>query len=167
MSRALDEHEAKGILAGYGIPVVREIVARDAGEALAAARELGFPVVIKGLGPTLLHKTERSLVHLNITGERELKRAVQAVAREAADELEGILVQPCLFGRRELVAGFFRDPVFGPVVMFGIGGIFTEALKDISLRLAPLAEPDAEDMLDQIKAGLLLGPFRGEQAADR
>lgn len=167
MSRALDEHEAKGILAGYGIPVVREIVARDAGEALAAARELGFPVVIKGLGPTLLHKTERSLVHLNITGERELKRAVQAVAREAADELEGILVQPCLSGRRELVAGFFRDPVFGPVVMFGIGGIFTEALKDISLRLAPLAEPDAEDMLDQIKAGLLLGPFRGEQAADR
>jgi len=167
VGRALDEHEAKRILAGYGIPVVREIVARDAGEALAAARELGFPVVVKGLGPTLLHKTERSLVHLNICGERELKRAVQAVAREAADELEGILVQPCLSGRRELVAGFSRDPVFGPVVMFGIGGIFTEALKDISLRLAPLKESDAEDMLDEIKAGLLLGPFREEQPADR
>jgi acyl-CoA synthetase (NDP forming) len=166
-NKALSEYASKRILSEYGVPVVHEVVAKDAAEAFAAAREMGFPVVLKGLGSTLLHKTERSLVHLNITGEVELKHAVQAIILGAKDELEGILVQPYLLGRREFVAGFSRDPIFGPVIMFGIGGIFTEALADISMRIAPLNQSDAEEMLDEIKARRLLGPFRGEKGTDR
>jgi acyl-CoA synthetase (NDP forming) len=165
--KALSEYASKLLLAAYGIPVVREVVAKDAAGAVAAAQDMGFPVVLKGLGSTLLHKTERGLVHLNLTGKTAIERAARAIEREAKDELEGILIQPHLTGRREFVAGISRDPVFGPVVMFGIGGIFTEALSDIALRIAPLTAHDAGEMLEEIQARRLLGPFRGEQAADR
>ncbi|MCU0576998.1 MAG: acetate--CoA ligase family protein, partial [Desulfobacterota bacterium] len=151
----------------YGVPVVRDVLAGTVEEAVAAAMDMGFPVVLKGHGSTLLHKTERGLVHLNLTGKKDVERAARAIEREAKDELEGLLVQPHLTGRREFVAGIFRDPVFGPIVMFGIGGIFTEALADIALRVAPLTKRDAEDMLAEIKAQRLLGAFRGEMAADR
>ncbi|HVN71170.1 MAG TPA: acetate--CoA ligase family protein, partial [Desulfomonilia bacterium] len=165
--KALSEHASKQILAAYGVPVVQEVVAKDTAEACAAAEDMGFPVVLKGLGSTLLHKTERGLVHLNLTGRSDVLKAAQAIEREAKDELEGILVQPQLAGRREFVAGISRDPVFGPAVMFGIGGVFTEALSDIALRIAPLSERDAGEMLREITSHRLLGPFRGEKAADR
>jgi acyl-CoA synthetase (NDP forming) len=165
--RALHEHQSKQVLASYGIPVVRESVALNADEAAAAARDLGYPVVLKGLGKTLLHKTERGLVHLNLGSEDAVRQAAAAIIKEAGDELEGILVQPHLAGRREFVAGLSRDPVFGPVVMFGLGGIFTEALSDIALRIAPLTEGDAREMLSEIQGRRLLGPFRGEKEADR
>jgi acyl-CoA synthetase (NDP forming) len=165
--RALSEYESKKLLSAYGVPVVREVVAKTPAEAVAVAKDIGFPVVLKGLGSTLLHKTERGLVHLNLTGEAAVLNAAAAIEKEAKDELEGILVQPYLSGRREFVAGLSYDPVFGPVVMFGIGGIFTEALSDITLRIAPLTEGDAEEMLSEIKAQRLLGPFRGEEAPDR
>lgn len=164
---AISEHAAKKILAAYGVPVVREVVANGAAEAVAGARDIGFPVVLKGLGSTLLHKTERGLVHLNLTNRQAVERAVRAIEREAKAELEGILVQPFLTGKREFVAGLSRDPVFGPMIMFGIGGIFTEALKDFALGIAPLSVHDAAKMLDKITAQPLLGPFRGEKAADR
>jgi acyl-CoA synthetase (NDP forming) len=164
---AISEHAAKQILAAYGVPVVREVVANGAAEAVAGARDIGFPVVLKGLGSTLLHKTERGLVHLNLTNRQAVERAVRAIEREAKAELEGILVQPFLTGKREFVAGLSRDPVFGPIIMFGIGGIFTEALKDFALGIAPLSVHDAAKMLDKITAQPLLGPFRGEKAADR
>jgi len=164
---AISEHAAKKILAAYGVPVVREVVANGAAEAVAGARDIGFPVVLKGLGSTLLHKTERGLVHLNLTNRQAVERAVRAIEHEAKAELEGILVQPFLTGKREFVAGLSRDPVFGPIIMFGIGGIFTEALKDFALGIAPLSVHDAAKMLDKITAQPLLGPFRGEKAADR
>ncbi len=165
--KALSEHESKQLLMAYGVPVVSEAVARDATEAATVAQDFGFPVVLKGLGSTLLHKTERGLVHLNLANKTAVERAARAIEREAKDELEGILVQPYLTGKREFVAGLSRDPVFGPVLMFGIGGIFTEALADITLGIAPLTEKDAEEMLARIKAQRLLGPFRGEMGADR
>ena len=164
---AISEHAAKRILAAYGVPVVREVVANGAAEAVAGARDIGFPVVLKGLGSTLLHKTERGLVHLNLTNRQAVERAVRAIEHEAKAELEGILVQPFLTGKREFVAGLSRDPVFGPMIMFGIGGIFTEALADFALGIAPLSVHDAAKMLDKITAQRLLGPFRGEKAADR
>lgn len=163
----LDEHDSKQLIAAYGIPVVHEAVARGAAEAVELARGIGFPVVLKGLGATLLHKTERGLVHVNLHTEEDVERAAGAIVREAKDELEGLLVQPCLAGRREFMAGLFRDPVFGPVVMFGVGGIFTEAMADTTLRVAPLTEPDAWEMLSEIRARSLLGPFRGEASVDR
>ncbi|MGC9323776.1 MAG: acetate--CoA ligase family protein [Desulfomonilia bacterium] len=163
----LSEHASKQLIMDYGVPGVTEIVAKGTAEAVEAAENIGFPVVLKGLGSSLLHKTERGLVHLNLTDKASVEQAARAIEREAKDELEGILIQPYLTGKREFVAGLSRDPVFGPVIMFGIGGIFTEALADISLRIAPLSPHDAEAMLSEIQAKRLLGPFRGEKAADR
>jgi len=165
--RALSEHESKLLLAAYGVPVAPEKVAADTAEAVHLAEQIGYPVVLKGLGATLLHKTERGLVHLNLSGKTAVARAARAIMREAKDELEGILVQPQIKGKREFVAGVSHDPIFGPTVMFGLGGIFTEALADIALRIAPLTERDAGQQIDEIKAAKLLGPFRGEKAVDR
>jgi acyl-CoA synthetase (NDP forming) len=165
--KALSEHESKRLLAAYGVPVVPEHVATDADGAVHLAEQIGYPVVLKGLGATLLHKTERGLVHLNLASKSAVARSARAIIQEAGDELEGILVQPLITGKREFVAGLSHDPVFGPTVMFGLGGIFTEALADISLRIAPLSEHDAQEQIGEIKAGKLLGPFRGEKAVDR
>ena len=166
-NKALTESESKQLLGAYGVPVISEIVVLNEDEAVAAAQKTGFPVVLKGLGATLLHKTERGLVHLNLTDEKSVRNAASLIAREAGDELEGLLVQPQVQGKRELVAGLFRDEQFGAVIMFGIGGIFTEALSDVAFRVAPLTEADAAEMLDEIKAKSLLGDFRGEKAANR
>ncbi len=164
---ALTEKESKELLHEYGVPVIRETVAQNAGEAVRHAEEIGFPVVLKGLGSTLLHKTEQGLVHLNIADADAVKIAVSSIEKRAADKLEGILVQPRVQGNREFVAGLFQDPQFGPVIMFGIGGILTEALSDVSFRLAPLTEKDANEMLGEIRAQKLLGKFRGEESVDR
>ncbi|MBW2228150.1 MAG: acetate--CoA ligase family protein [Deltaproteobacteria bacterium] len=163
----LNEYESKQLLKEYGIPVVNEMIVLNQNDAVDAADEIGYPVVLKGLGSTLLHKTERNLVHLNLTDPQAVIKAARSITAEAGHELEGLLVQPQVQGKREFVLGLFQDEHFGPVVMFGLGGIFTEVLSDISLRLAPLTETDAAEMLDEIKAKSLLGNFRGEKAADR
>ena len=161
---ALSEFQSKQVLSRYGIPVVSETVADTPDNAVRAAIDTGFPVVLKGMGPTLLHKTERGLVHLNLADKAAVRRAADRVAEEAGDALEGFLIQPRLESRREFVAGFFRDPQFGPVVMFGIGGILAEALSDVAFRLAPVSRADVRDMLSEIKARALLENFRGEKA---
>ncbi|MBU2548078.1 MAG: acetate--CoA ligase family protein [Proteobacteria bacterium] len=165
--KALNEAEAKQFLAAYGVSVVEEAVAGTPDEAVARAEALGFPVVLKGLGSRLTHKTERGLVRLNLAGPEAVRRAARDVARAAGEDLEGFLIQPQVAGRREFVAGMFRDDQFGPVVMFGLGGVFTEVLEDTALRLAPLEDREAGQMLDEIRAADLLGPFRGESPADR
>ncbi|MBW1759366.1 MAG: acetate--CoA ligase family protein, partial [Deltaproteobacteria bacterium] len=163
----LNESQAKEILKRYDVPVVNETVALHEEEAIHAAREIGFPVVLKGLGSRLIHKTERSLVHLNLADAQAVRNAAISIAEKAGDDLEGLLIQPYLAGKREFVAGFFRDELFGPVVMFGLGGVFTEALSDITFRLAPLSETDASEMLDDIQSKSLIGKFRGESEVDR
>lgn len=165
--RALSEKQSKDVLKVYGIPVVEEKLALTQDEAIQAASKIGFPVVLKGLGATLLHKTERGLVHLHLSCAGDVAEAAKAIAAEAKDELEGFLVQPQIAGRREFVAGLFKDQQFGPVVMFGVGGIFAEALSDVVFRLAPLSEQDASDMIDEIKSTRLLQDFRGEKAVNR
>jgi len=164
---ALTEFESKRLLKAYGVPTVAERVARDSETAVSEADEIGYPVVVKGLGATLLHKTEKGLVHLNLPDAPAVRRAAESIGRSAGKDLEGLLVQPYISGNRELVAGMFRDEQFGPVVMFGLGGIFTEAFSDVSFRLAPLTESEAAEMIDEIAARKLLKPFRGEAAADR
>jgi acyl-CoA synthetase (NDP forming) len=161
---ALTEFQAKQILNHYHVPVVTERVAATPDQAVQFAAETGFPVVLKGMGSKLLHKTERGLVHLNLFDADSVRQAAAMVVKEAGDELEGMLIQPQLESRREFVAGLFRDPQFGPVVMFGIGGILTEALADVAFRLAPVSKEDVQDMLADIKAKALLGTFRGEKA---
>ncbi|MFH1977119.1 MAG: acetate--CoA ligase family protein [Pseudomonadota bacterium] len=164
---ALTENESKRILKEYGIPVTEERTATNSAEAVNAAIGIGFPVVLKGLGSSILHKTEMGLVHLNLKDSVAVKEAALTIEKNAGDKLEGFLVQPQLNGKREFVTGMFRDPHFGPVIMFGIGGIFTEAFSDVSFRIAPVTENDAEEMLDEIRAKALLNEFRGEKAVNR
>lgn len=162
---ALDEVASKSLLGHYGVPVVPERPAVTTAEALEAAIAMGFPVVVKGLSPNRLHKTEAGLVHLNLADKPAVTRAV-ALIRQAAPEAQ-LLIQPQIHGRRELMAGLIRDPGFGPSVLFGLGGILTEALSDVVLRLAPISRQEAEEMLDSVRCRSLLGPFRGMAAADR
>ena len=159
---SLSEYDSKKLLAAYGIPVVKETVAKTPDEAADAAARINFPVVIKGLGSQLLHKTEMGLVHLKLQTKSAVIQAAGEISKAAGPNLEGFLIQPFVEGKREWVAGMFRDPQFGPVIMFGAGGIFTEALSDVAFRLAPLAQNDAEDMLNEIKGKALLNDFRGE-----
>lgn len=163
----INEAEAKALLAEFEIPVVPEAIAADVQEAIFAADSFGYPVVVKGLGTAVAHKTERGLVRLNLVNPSAVRTAVTDITASAADDLEGFVVQPQIQGSRELVAGLFRDPQFGPVVMFGIGGVFTEALADVAFRLAPVSETDAADMLAEIRAKAILDRFRGEAAVDR
>lgn len=163
---ALNENQSKQLLKTYGIPVINETIVFSETEAVEAAGEMGFPVVLKGLGSTFLHKTERGLVHLHLSDPQSVRRAFFSITESGGNELEGILVQPQLSGKREFIAGLFRDEQFGPVIMFGMGGIFTEALSDVTFRLAPLTRSDAAEMLQEIRAKRLLGAIRGEKPVD-
>ncbi|MBF0572294.1 MAG: acetate--CoA ligase family protein [Desulfamplus sp.] len=171
--QTLCEDEAKAILQQYGIPVVNEIRVKNQEEAVNAASILGFPsdsvekLVVKGVGSKFAHKSEMGLVYVGISDHDELKKAVSSIVEIGGEELEGILIQPMVKGKRELVAGMFRDPQYGPVIMFGLGGIFTEALKDVSFRLAPLTDWDIEEMINEISSKTMFGNFRGEKAIDK
>ena len=164
---ALSEHESKQILQAYGIPVVQETVAETVEDAVAAAGQIGFPIVLKGLGAKLTHKTERGLVHTHLKTKAEVRSAAENIQHNAGNDLEGFLVQPHIQGKREWIAGLSYDEQFGPVIMFGAGGILTEAISDVALRLAPLSPEDAREMIDEIKSAALLGDFRGEKKIDR
>ena len=164
---ALNDSEAKRLLEKFGIALPPERFVSSIADVAAAADSMGYPLVLKGIGARLMHKTERGLVHLNLANSSAVENAAQSVKAEAGDDLDGFLLQPHLIGRREFVAGLFQDPQFGPVVMFGIGGVFTEAFSDVAFRLAPLSETDAREMLGEIQGQALLGDFRGEKAIRR
>ena len=166
-TNVLTEFESKQFLKPYGVAVVDEKMTKNAEEAVKAAGEIGFPVVLKGLGKELLHKTEMQLVHLNLSDAAAVEAAARTIEKNAGNKLEGFLVQPQVSGKREFVAGLFRDDQYGPVVMFGLGGIFTEVLSDVSFRLAPLSEADAAMMISEIRSSALLESFRGEAAVDK
>ncbi len=159
---ALTEAESKELLKDYGLPVAEECVATSLDETVMAAEAAGFPVVVKGLGARLTHKTERGLVKLDLKSAEEVRKAAREIAEAAGDDLEGFLIYHMVEGRREFMAGLFHDAQFGPVVMFGLGGIFAEALADVAFRIAPLDETHAHDMIKKIRAVDLLGKFRGE-----
>jgi succinyl-CoA synthetase beta subunit len=164
--RALDEFEAKRLLAGYDIPVVGERRAGTVDAAVAAAEALGFPVALKGCDAAYLHKTELGLIRLGLGDAAAVRMAAHDLLA-AMDGRGALLVQQMIAGKREFLAGFTRDPQFGPVVTFGIGGIFAEAIGDASLGLCPLAAVDAGAMLDGLRAQALLGPVRGLPPVNR
>ncbi len=161
------EDQAKSILHGYGVPVVGEIRAADPQEAARVARQIGFPVVLKAVGTQILHKTEAGLVAVGLKSEAEVTAAAQRMVDSTPLPIDAFLVQPKVHGQREFVAGLFRDPLFGPVVMFGLGGIFTEALNDAVFKVAPLTPADIEAMFAEIRSQKMLGAFRGEAAVDK
>ena len=164
---ALNEAQSKQLLKYYGVPVVDEWVVKTGAEAVRQAKAIGFPVVLKGLGTKLMHKTERGLVKVNLQNATQARKAARDIIEAAGPDLEGLLIQPMIHTKREFVAGLFHDAQFGPVVMFGLGGVFTEALGDVVFRVAPLDERQAAGMIDELRASDLLGPFRGEQAVHR
>jgi succinyl-CoA synthetase beta subunit len=163
----LSEHQSKLFLKAYGIPVTREQMAASPDEAVKIAKEMGFPVVLKGESPELTHKTEMNVIELNISTEDEVRKAYDRIMATGVVPKGGILVQEMIKGQRELVVGLSRDPQFGPCVMFGLGGIYTEILRDVSFRVAPLTEFDAMQMMDEIKARKILDEFRGKPAVDK
>ena len=157
---ALDEYRAKQFLSASGIPVSRETLALDPEAAVAAAGTIGFPVVLKVVGPTLYHKTEVGGVVLDLKSSDDVK--TESLRLLKIPGCEALLVQEMVKGDRELVCGMTRDPQLGPCVMFGLGGIFTEAINDAVFRVAPLALSDALEMVGEIRSLKILGAFRGQ-----
>lgn len=162
----LSEYESKGLLKSYGIPVVKEEFVDDLERAISAARDIGYPVVLKVCSPEVSHKTERGLIELNLSNEAELMAAFGRLQERTAGEHVGFLVEEMVRGPRELVIGMIRDPQFGPCVMFGLGGIFTEIFQDVTFRVAPIRKRDALEMVHEIRGHKLLGAIRGMEAVD-
>jgi len=164
--QTLTEYESKQLLAAYGIPVTGDRLALSEEAAVAAALAVGFPVVLKGSAADVAHKTEKGLVHLGLTSAEEVRLAYRAVRKEAGAEIP-VIVAEMLPRGRELLVGMTRFPAFGPCVMLGLGGIFAEALRDITFRAAPLGEAEAEEMLQDLRAKAIFEDFRGMPAVDR
>jgi acetate---CoA ligase (ADP-forming) subunit beta len=164
--QSLSEYEAKQVLAAYKIPVTREVLVTNKSEMKKAAREIGYPLVMKGCSAEIAHKTEKGLIHVDIRNEREALGAFSAIMAGMEGYEGAVLMQEMIEGRRELVIGLTRDAQFGPCVMFGLGGIFTEILKDISFRRAPLEKDDALTMMQEIKGHKILDAVRGMEAVD-
>lgn len=163
--KGLDEYEGKKILSSYGIPVTKEKLVSGEDEALAAAREIGFPVALKGCSWEIMHKTGKGLIRLGLEQDSEVVESFRAI-RKAAGRDVPVLVQEMIAGSREFVMGMTRFPGFGPALLFGLGGIFTEVLNDTAFRSAPLSLAEAEEMVFDIRARKLLEAFRGMPAVD-
>jgi len=163
---ALSEFESKQLLASYGIPVTREALLEKEGNLIKTADDIGYPIVIKACSPDISHKTEKGLIRVDIRNDDEAKIAFNEIIADMNGNERTVLVQEMVKGKRELVAGLTRDAQFGPCVMFGLGGIFTEILKDISFRVAPLEKLDAMEMMQEIKGRKILDSIRGMDAAN-
>lgn len=163
----LTEYEAKKVLAEYGIPTSKEILVDSETAFMEAVRNIGFPMVIKGCDPKFVHKSEKDLIRTDIRYEREAVAAFHDIQARMTGVSGGILVQEMIMGKRELVAGLIRDSQFGPSVMFGIGGIFTEIFNDVVFRIAPIDKSDALGMIEEIRGKRILEAIRGLDPVDR
>ena len=164
--KTLSEYESSLVIKSAGVEVAPSALAKTRDEAVGEAEKIGYPVVMKGCSAELAHKTEADMVKLNVGNSEEAARAFDELTAKMKN-LDGVLIEKMVKGSREFVIGLSRDPQFGPCVMFGLGGIFTEALKDVTFRVAPLSKEDALEMIDEIKTKKILGEFRGSPAVDR
>jgi len=169
--RSLLEHEAKAIVESYDIPVTKVRVTHSIDEAIRAAEEIGYPVVLKIVSPDIIHKSDVGGVIVNIKDSEGVKEAYERILTNVKQKMPdakvvGILVQEFAPQGLEVIMGLIRDPQFGPTVMFGLGGVFVEIFKDVSFRIAPLTEQDAEDMINEIRAKPLLYGYRGSEPVD-
>jgi acetyl-CoA synthetase (ADP-forming) len=165
----LSEAASKALIAAAGVAVVPEQIVATPDEAVAAADDLGYPVVAKLCGDGIAHKTERGLVRLALADAPVVHRAATELLESATpdDGDVAVLVAPMVRGTRELIAGLARDPQFGPTVMLGVGGILAEAIADVVVRLVPIERADADEMIDELATQALLSGFRGEPPVDR
>jgi len=169
--RNLLEHEAFFLLKSAGFPVPAVYLARSADEAVKIAEEIGFPVVLKIVSPQIIHKTEAGGVILNLQDSMEVRESYQAIVANARQyngdaEITGVLVTPMSKPGLEIIVGMVRNPMFGPTVMFGLGGIFVEVFKDLAFRRAPLTKQDAEEMIKETKGYEILKGIRGQSPRD-
>jgi len=167
----VSEYVAKRVLADYGIPITREALAERRDEALAIARSIGYPVALKVQSPDIPHKTEARAVRLGIASDSEFTAAYDEVlanarAHRKGARIEGVLVQEMAQDGVEAIVGVTNDPLFGPALMFGLGGIFAEVLKDVSFRLAPVTGSVAREMVEEIAGYPVLAGARGRPRAD-
>lgn len=167
----LVEVEARDVVSAYGIPIPEARLARTSGEAVDIAEEIGFPVVLKIASPDILHKSDVGGIEVGLGDPDEVRQAYDRVmsrARQHAPdgEIWGVLVQEMVDEGKEIIVGMNRDSQFGPLMMFGLGGIYVEVLEDVTFRLAPVAAAEAEAMIEEIEASPLLHGARGEQAVD-
>ncbi|MBN1636348.1 MAG: acetate--CoA ligase family protein [Deltaproteobacteria bacterium] len=161
---SVDEFTAKAILKTYSIPVTNEDIVQTLEQAMAVADKIGYPVALKGCSPVIQHKTEQGMVFLDINDSDDLSQAFEKI--RSKDSGIPLLVSQMLKGEREFMTGISSFPGFPPCVLFGLGGIYTEALHDIAIRLAPLGRDDAEEMILSLSSSKLIGPYRGMPPVD-
>jgi acyl-CoA synthetase (NDP forming) len=171
VERTLTEREAKAVLASYGIPVVTEKLVSTPEEAVAIAADIGYPVAIKVESVDLPHKTEAGVIRLNLRNESELRAAFAAVMRNADNvrpkpRINGVLVQPMIPAGVEIMVGARIDPLLGPLIVVGFGGVLVELLEDTAVELAPVTRGEALMMLRRLRGARLLQGFRGSEPVD-
>jgi acyl-CoA synthetase (NDP forming) len=170
--RILTELESKELLTSLGIRTTRMRPAATRDEAVAASREVGYPCVLKVSSPDITHKSDAGGVKVGLAGEQQVAEAYDAImasCRAAFPDaaIEGVTVQDMARPGLEVIVGTATDPQFGPVVMFGLGGVWVEVLKDVSFKLAPLTKDDARAAIGEIRAARLLEGFRGSEPVDK
>jgi len=168
---SLGDAESREIMEAYGLRIPRSVLAENADEAVAAAENIGYPVVMKIVSPDILHKSDIGGVRLNVRGATEVRDffdlLIYRAQRYMADaRIWGVLVQEMAPSGKETIIGVNRDPQFGPLLMFGLGGIYVEVLKDVTFRIAPVAQREAREMINEIRSYHLLRGVRGEPPSD-
>jgi acyl-CoA synthetase (NDP forming) len=166
----LTEFESKKILKQVGIPVVEARLAENQKEVVSLSQKVGFPVVLKIISPDVVHKTDSGGVKLGLKSVSEVKKAYNEILASVKKQfpsavIHGVSVQKMARPGTEVIIGTSKDPQFGPVIMFGLGGIFVEMLKDVSFRIIPVARRDAQEMIQEIKGYPLLQGYRGKEPA--
>jgi acetyl-CoA synthetase (ADP-forming) len=163
----LTEYESRQILQFYKIPLAKAELAKNEDEALALAKKIGYPVVLKICSPDVVHKTDVGGLALNIKSEEEVKSAFKNVMGNVKKKIpkakiQGVLVQKMIEGGIEVIVGGKKDPQFGQIVMFGLGGILVEVFEDVSFRVAPVDRGTAEEMVREIRGYKILKGYRGK-----
>jgi acyl-CoA synthetase (NDP forming) len=166
----LTEFESKKILKQVGIPVIEARLAKDQKEVVWLSQKVGFPVVLKIISPDVIHKTDSGGVKLGLKSVSEVRKAYNEILgsvrkKHPSAVIHGVSVQKMARPGTEVIIGTSKDPQFGPVIMFGLGGIFVEMLKDVSFRIIPVARRDAQEMIQEIKGYPLLQGYRGKEPA--
>ena len=165
--KALTEYESKIILQELGLPVTKQYLAKNKEEAIQFAEKLGFPVVMKLMAEDIVHKSDVGAVRLNISTSAQAQKEFDALMNIQATGEKAVSVQEMAKKPiTEIIIGSLQDPQFGPAVMFGIGGVMVEIMKDVSFRITPLTPYDAEEMIKEIKAYKILDGYRGSAKAD-
>lgn len=165
------ETEAKTLCSEYGIPVTRFKLAKNEGEAAKFAKEIGFPVVLKIVSPEIVHKSDVGGVVVGLKGVQSVKKSYNQILKNVKKhkpeaKIVGVLVQEMAPSSTEVIVGSIKDPQFGPALMFGLGGIFVEVLKDVTFRIAPITEDEACEMITEVRAYPLLKGYRSTPPAD-